>query len=84
MDETLRELLSDNILQVWKDLECEVRSLYDMDQLWNKGFGDWEIEYKLSMTRQNRSMMANGYGYRLMKKQLKRCCYDAENQEEAK
>lgn len=38
MDETLRELLSDNILQVWKDLECEVRSLYDMDQLWNKRF----------------------------------------------
>lgn len=46
MKEKLRELLSDNILRVWNDLDCEVGSLYDMDKLWNKGFGDWKIEYK--------------------------------------
>lgn len=46
MNEKLRELLPDNILQVWNELDNEVGSLYDMDKLWNKGFGDWEIEYK--------------------------------------
>lgn len=46
MEERLCELLSDKTLQVWNDLVSEVDSLYDMDQLWNKGFRDWEIEYK--------------------------------------
>lgn len=46
MNEKLRELLSDSVLQIWNDLNFEVGSLYDMDKFWNKGFGDWEIEYK--------------------------------------
>lgn len=46
MNEKLRELLPNNTLQMWNDLDYEVDSLYDMDKLWNKGFGNWEIEYK--------------------------------------
>ncbi len=46
MHEKLRELLTDNILRVWNDVNFEVDSLYDMDTLWSKGFGAWEIAYK--------------------------------------
>ncbi len=46
MEERLSELLSNKTLQVWNDLVSEVDSLYEVDKLWNKGFGDWEIEYK--------------------------------------
>lgn len=46
MDKRLSELLSSKTLQVWNNVISEVDSLYDVDKLWNKGFGDWEIEYK--------------------------------------
>lgn len=46
MEERLGELLPDATLQMWNVLVSEVDSLYAMDKTWNKGFRDWEIEYK--------------------------------------
>ncbi len=46
MEEKLSELLSDDILRVWKALVCEVDLLYDVDKSWDKGFGGWDVEYK--------------------------------------
>lgn len=43
MEERLCELLSAKTLRVWNDLVSEVDSLYDMDKLWNKGFGKLSI-----------------------------------------
>ena len=31
---------------IWNELTEAVDLLYDVDKLWNKGFGDWKIEYK--------------------------------------
>lgn len=44
--EQLNELLPEETLLIWNELTEAVDSLYDVDRLWNKGFGDWEIEYK--------------------------------------
>ena len=44
--EQLNELLPKETLLIWEKLTEMVDSLYDVDRLWNKGFGDWEIEYK--------------------------------------
>ena len=46
MREQLLTLLSEEILSVWNNIIAEIDILYDVDQLWNKGFGDWVIEYK--------------------------------------
>lgn len=46
MKEQLKELLPKEALLIWDELTEAVDSLYDVDRLWNKGFGDWEIEYK--------------------------------------
>lgn len=46
MKAKLRELLPEKTLQIQNALDSEVDSLYDMDKMWNKGFGDWEIECK--------------------------------------
>ena len=39
-------LLSREVLTVWDKLTDRIDSLYDVDRLWNKGFGNWEVEYK--------------------------------------
>lgn len=31
---------------IWNELTEALNSLYDTDRLWDKGFGDWKIEYK--------------------------------------
>ena len=46
MKEKVNVLLSKEALFVWNQLTDVVDSLYDVDRLWNKGFGDWKIEYK--------------------------------------
>lgn len=46
MQEQLTVLLSNETLSVWTELTEAIDSLYDVDRLWNKGFGDWKIEYK--------------------------------------
>lgn len=42
----LPSLLSSDILSLWNDLTAQIDALYDMDRLWNKGFGCWNVEYK--------------------------------------
>lgn len=46
MKEQLNDLLPKEVLLVWNELTNAIDSLYDVDRLWNKGFGDWKIEYK--------------------------------------
>ena len=46
MQEQLTVVLSNETLSVWTELTEAIDSLYDVDRLWDKGFGDWKIEYK--------------------------------------
>ena len=46
MKERLNNLLPKEVLVVWNELTDVIDSLYDVDRLWGKGFGTWEIEYK--------------------------------------
>lgn len=46
MQEQLTVLLSKETLSVWTELTEAIDSLYDVDRLWDKGFGEWKIEYK--------------------------------------
>lgn len=46
MKERLSNLLPQEVLVVWNELTDAIDSLYDVDRLWGKGFGTWEIEYK--------------------------------------
>ena len=46
MKEQINVLLSDEVLVMWDKLTDAIDSLYDVDRLWNKGFGAWKIEYK--------------------------------------
>ena len=46
MKEQLDVLLSKETLSVWNELTDAIDSLYDVERLWDKGFGDWKIEYK--------------------------------------
>lgn len=46
MREKLFALLPDGILSVWDELTDKIDALYDVDRLWNKGFGIWDVEYK--------------------------------------
>ena len=46
MNEKVNSLLSKEALFMWHELTAAIDSLYDVDRLWAKGFGDWEIEYK--------------------------------------
>ena len=39
-------LLPREVLLVWDKLTDRIDSLYDVDRLWNKGFGNWKVEYK--------------------------------------
>lgn len=44
--ERIPELLDAPLLAAWQQLTACVDSLYDVDRLWNKGFGAWVVEYK--------------------------------------
>lgn len=46
MKEQLNDLLSKETLLVWNELTDAIDSLYDVDRLWDKGFGNWKVEYK--------------------------------------
>jgi len=46
MNEKVNSLLSKETLFMWHELTAAIDSLHDVDRLWAKGFGDWEIEYK--------------------------------------
>lgn len=46
MREQLLPLLPEETLGTWDRLTGNIDSLYDVDRLWNKGFGDWAVEYK--------------------------------------
>lgn len=46
MQEKVNHLLSKEALFLWNQLTDAIDSLYDVDRLWDKGFGDWKIEYK--------------------------------------
>lgn len=46
METELQDLLPKEILTKWYELTETIDSLYDVDKMWNKGFGDWDIEYK--------------------------------------
>ena len=46
MKEQVNVLLSKEALLMWDKLTNAVDSLYDIDRIWNKGFGAWKIEYK--------------------------------------
>ena len=46
MKEQLNVLLPKEVLLVWNELTDAIDSLYEIDRLWDKGFGDWKIEYK--------------------------------------
>ena len=46
MKEQINALLPKDTIQVWNELTDKLDSLYDVDRLWNKGFGAWKAEYK--------------------------------------
>ena len=46
MNEKVNSLLSKETLFMWHELTAAIDSLYDVDRLWNKGFGNWKVEYK--------------------------------------
>lgn len=46
MKNHLSALLSKKTLFAWNQLTEAIDSIYDVDRLWNKGFGDWKVEYK--------------------------------------
>ncbi len=46
MKEQVNILLSKEALFMWNKLTYAIDSLYDVDRIWNKGFGAWKIEYK--------------------------------------
>ncbi len=46
MKEQLKNFLPKETLLIWNKLTAAIDLLYDVDKLWDKGFGDWKIEYK--------------------------------------
>lgn len=42
----LEDMIGLNKSDIWTCLTESIDSLYDMDRIWNKGFGDWVYEYK--------------------------------------
>ncbi len=46
MKELLKNFLPKESLLMWNEITAVIDSLYDVDKLWGKGFGDWKIEYK--------------------------------------
>ena len=46
MKEQVNILLPKEALFMWNKLTDAIDLLYDVDRLWNKGFGAWKVEYK--------------------------------------
>ncbi len=46
VQEQLPALLPEETLRIWNALTDAIDARYDVDRLWDKGFGDWAIEYK--------------------------------------
>ena len=44
--ETFISLLPEKTAEIWKGMTSALDALYDVDQLWDKGFGPWQVEYK--------------------------------------
>lgn len=44
--EEKNKLLANEKLHQWDKLVENIEALYDVDQIWSKGFGDWVYEYK--------------------------------------
>ena len=44
--ETFLSLLSEKTVDIWERLTSAIDDLYDVDRLWDKGFGPWQVEYK--------------------------------------
>ncbi len=44
--ETFISLLPEKTAEIWKRMTSALDALYDVDQLWDKGFGPWQVEYK--------------------------------------
>ena len=45
-NDELMEMLGQEAYAAWMETAARVDALYDVDRLWNKGFGAWKIEYK--------------------------------------
>ena len=43
---TLEDLIGANTLSIWNQVTECIDQLYDMDKTWDKGFKDWNYEYK--------------------------------------
>ena len=46
MKDQVVSLLPEDIMLIWNELTDKIDALYDVDRLWNKGFGSWKVEYK--------------------------------------
>lgn len=44
--EAVKSLLSPETLKIWERMTAAIDALYDVDRLWDKGFGPWQVEYK--------------------------------------
>lgn len=44
--ETFISLLPEKTAEIWEGMTAAINALYDMDRLWDKGFGQWQVEYK--------------------------------------
>ena len=42
----IETLLTSEQERLWRNLAEQIDRLYDVDRIWNKGFGDWVYEYK--------------------------------------
>lgn len=45
-NDALEALIGANTLDIWDRLTEHIDQLYDMDRIWDKGFKDWNYEYK--------------------------------------
>lgn len=43
---SLEKLIGLDKAHIWNKLAASIDDLYEMDRMWNKGFGDWIYEYK--------------------------------------
>ena len=46
MKEQVTGLLPEKTMQLWEEKTAAIDALYDVDRLWDKGFGCWQVEYK--------------------------------------
>ena len=46
MKEQVMRLLPEKAMEIWDEMTAAIDALYDVDRLWDKGFGCWQGEYK--------------------------------------